>query len=174
MRIPEKFIHLTLDLSLWFKSFFALIEIIGGAIFYFVSQDYIINFVYALTQEELSEDPKDFISHYLISASHNLFSSTQHFIAFYLLGHGIVKLVVIIGLLRNKLWSYPASLAVFSAFIVYQFYRFYFTHSPWLLVLTIFDLAIIWLVWREYSFIKNSRNVNRPRDGSRGTGQPGA
>jgi len=160
MAVNEKTIRLALRISLWLKSIFALTEIVGGAIFYLVSQNYIINFVWAITQDELSEDPNDFIAHYLVTASHNLFPDTQHFIALYLLLHGLVKMAVIIGLLKNKLWSYPASLIVFSSFVAYQLYRFYFTHSLWLLVLTIFDIAIIWLVGREYSFIKKAKTYN--------------
>lgn len=159
MKINEEAISLALKISLIFKSVFALAEIIGGAIFYFVSQDYITNFIFTITQDELVEDPKDFIASHLVTFSHSLFFSTQHFIALYLLSHGLVKLAVIIGLLKNKLWSYPASIFVFTTFIIYQFYRFSFTHSIWLLVLTVFDIAIIWLIWREYLFVKNNKNI---------------
>jgi uncharacterized membrane protein len=49
--------------------------------------------------------------------------------AFYLLSHGLVKVLLVAGLLREKLWAYPASLIVLSAFIAYQTYRYSSTHS---------------------------------------------
>lgn len=152
----KKIIHLLFEFSLWIKGSFVLLEIIGGAIFYFVSQNYFVNFIFVLTQNELGEDPTDFIANYLISFSQDLFLSTQHFIALYLLSHGLIKLGVILCLLKNKLWAYPASIFIFLTFILYQFYRFYFTHSPWLLVLTVFDMIMVWLIWREYSFVKKN------------------
>jgi len=41
----------------------------------------------------------------------------------FLLIHGAVKLFVV-GLARNKLWSYPAALFVFAGFAVFQVYEF--------------------------------------------------
>ncbi len=65
----------------------------------------------------------------------------------YLLNHGIVKRLLVIGLLHNKLWSYPASL-VFG-FIIYQLYRFSYTQGAGLIVLTVFDGVVMGLIWHE-------------------------
>ncbi|BCG83133.1 hypothetical protein MesoLj113b_66750 [Mesorhizobium sp. 113-3-3] len=46
----------------------------------------------------------------------NFSVSTQHFYAFYLLSHGIVKLALVVALLKNKLWAYPSSLIVLGLF----------------------------------------------------------
>ena len=53
----------------------------------------------------------------------------------------MVKVLLVLGLLRGKLWSYPASLVALVLFIAYQIYRFSYTHSPGLIALTVFDLA---------------------------------
>ena len=76
--------------------------------------------------------------------------------ALYLLSHGVIKLFVIIGLLQQKLWYYPTALVIFGLFIVYQLYRFSFTHSPWLLVLTVLDIIVMWLTWHEYSYLRRT------------------
>ena len=47
------------------------------------------------------EDPKDFIATHLLAAAQNFSVETKNFYAFYLLSHGIVKLLLVIGLLRN-------------------------------------------------------------------------
>jgi uncharacterized membrane protein len=79
--------------------------------------------------------------------------STQHFYAFYLLSHGIIKVALVIGLLRDKLWAYPASLVVLGIFIVYQLYRFSYTQGFGLIVLTVFDVIVMGLIWHEYRLI---------------------
>jgi uncharacterized membrane protein len=71
------------------------------------------------------------------------------------LSHGVVKLWLIIGLLRQKLWYYPLAAAVFGLFIVYQLYRYSFTNSLWLLVLSAVDVAVIALTWHEYRYLRS-------------------
>jgi len=52
-----------------------------------------------------------------------------------------VNRILPIGLLRNKVWAYPISLAVLGLFIVYQLYRFSHTHGYGLIVLTAFKFG---------------------------------
>jgi uncharacterized membrane protein len=60
---------------------------------------------------------------------------------------------LVAGLLRNKLWAYPASLVVLGLFIAYQFYRFSYTHGAGLIVLTVFDIIVMGLIWHEYRLV---------------------
>jgi uncharacterized membrane protein len=78
---------------------------------------------------------------------------TQVFVALYLLSHGSIKLWLIIALLREKLWYYPTAIVIFGLFIVYQLYRFSFTHSVWLLLVTAVDIIVIALTWHEYKYL---------------------
>ncbi|MDE1925115.1 MAG: DUF2127 domain-containing protein [Patescibacteria group bacterium] len=151
----EKNIHLLFELSLIGKGIIALFEIIGGILVYFISQQFLMNLVLAITQDELTEDPKDFIAHYLIQSAQNFSISSQHFAAFFLFSHGIIKMFLIIGLLREKRWYYPTAMVIFGLFIVYQLYRFSFTHSLWLLLITFLDILVIWLTWHEYRYVRN-------------------
>jgi uncharacterized membrane protein len=57
---------------------------------------------------------------------------------------------LVAGLLGGRLWSYVVSLWFLGAFIAYQTYRFFFTHSFWLIALNIIDLFVAFLIWREY------------------------
>ncbi len=152
----EKNIHLVFEVSLILKAIFATFEILGGIFAYFISQQFLLSVVSTITADELAEDPRDLISNYFLHSAQNLSISTQHFTAFYLLSHGVIKLFVIIGLLRKKLWYYPTALVVFGLFIVYQLYRFSFTHSIWLLLLTALDLIVMWLTWHEYKYLRRS------------------
>jgi uncharacterized membrane protein len=48
--------------------------------------------------------------------------------AIYVLSHGVIKMVAVVALLKNKLWGYPVSIAVFGGFIVYQISKFIGSH----------------------------------------------
>ena len=146
--------HRIFKLSLWFKAIFAVSEIIGSILVYFVTQQFLLDIVSTITQDALQKDPTDLFSNYLLNFAQNFSISTQHFTALYLLSHGVIKLFLIIGLLKEKLWCYPAALVVFELFIVYQLYRFSFTHSLWLLGITFADVLVIWLTWHEYKYLR--------------------
>ena len=85
--------------------------------------------------------------------------SGQRFAAFYLLGHGVVKLWLIIGLWRERLAYYPIAIGVFALFIVYQVYRYSFTRSVLLLLITLVDVVVIWLVWMQYHDLRQIRRA---------------
>ncbi len=150
----ERRIHQLFEISLLLKGAHALIECIGGLALAFVSTSAITGLVNALTQDELLEDPKDFVGTHLLSMAQNFTVSTQHFYAFYLFSHGVIKVFLVIGLLRGKLWAYPVSLVVLGLFIVYQLYRFSFTHGFGLIVLTVFDVVVMGLIWHEYRLVR--------------------
>ena len=104
--------------------------------------------------QSLIEDPHDFIANHLLKFAEGFSVEKHDFYAFYLLSHGLVKLVVVAGLLREKLWAYPASFAVFGAFIAYQLYRYSHTHEAVLIALTVFDLFVIALAVHEYRLLR--------------------
>ncbi len=107
-------------------------------------------FVRFLTANELSEDPSDIVANALRHAVAHLSHGTTEFASAYLIGHGLIKLVLVMGLLRRRHWAFPTALTVLGAFVVYQSYRVVLGHSLPLLVLTALDLFVIWAVWREY------------------------
>jgi uncharacterized membrane protein len=150
----ERRIHQIFQISVLLKGAHALVECIGGLVLAFVSTSAITRLVNALTQEELIEDPNDFIAAHLLRLAQNFTVSTQRFYAFYLLSHGVIKVFLVIGLLRNKLWAYPVSLVVLGLFIVYQLYRFSYTHGFGLIVLTVFDVFVVGLIWHEYRLVR--------------------
>lgn len=150
----EKSVHAAFEISLVLKGIFALAEIAASIFAYIVTRQFLINFVHAITRTELTEDPRDFIANHLFQAAQHLSVSSQHFTAVYLLTHGVVKLWLIYGLWQKKLGYYPAAIAVFSFFIVYQMYRCSFTHSLSLLFITVLDIFVIGLTWFEYRHLR--------------------
>ncbi|HQU25367.1 MAG TPA: DUF2127 domain-containing protein, partial [Acidiphilium sp.] len=82
-----------------------------------------------VTQNELHEDPRDFIANHAMEIARHLPLGTEHFVAFYLLIHGAIKILLVGTLLTHKLGAYPAAMIIFGMFVTYQIYRFTFTHA---------------------------------------------
>ena len=153
----EHRIHQLFEIGVWLKGAHALIECVGGVLLYIVTTDTIASWVNAVTQDELIQDPNDFIAGHLSQMASQFSIASKEFYAFYLLSHGLIKLLLVIGLIRGKLWSYPASLAALGAFMVYQVYRYSYTHSFGLIVLTVFDAVVMWLIWQEWQAVRRHR-----------------
>lgn len=152
--MKEQRIHQLFEVSVLLKGAHALIECIGGIALALISTNAIAVLANRLTQDELIEDPHDLIATHLLAWAQNFSVGTKTFYAFYLLSHGAVKIFLAVGLLRGKLWSYPASLIVLGLFIVYQLYRFSYTHGAGLIVLTVFDVFVMGLIWHEYRLVR--------------------
>lgn len=149
----------TFNVALVLKGLDGVLELAGGVLLLVISPDTLNRWAQALTQHELSQHPNDFLAHHLLRLTENL-HKTQLFGAVYLLSHGVVKLVIVGGLLRRALWAYPVAFVFLGGFIVYQIYRLTYDQSVGLALLTAFDLFIIWLTWREYQ--RTRAKVSRP------------
>ena len=138
--MQERRVHQIFAVSVSLKGLHALLEIAGGIALYGFSADAIARWL-----DEIDRGG-------LVARYFDL--SEQHFYAFYLLSHGLVKVVLVYGLLKEKLWAYPASFVVFGAFIAYQLYRYSFTHEVSLIFLSVFDLFVIALAIHEYRLLR--------------------
>ena len=140
----------TFRISIVLKGIDGVLEIIGGLVVLWISPRVVNSVVAALTEHELSKDPRDSIVTHLLSAFHGLAHGGKDLAAFYLLSHGVTKVGLVVALLCNKLWAYPSMIALLILFIAYQLYRISYTHSLALILLTLFDVFVVWLTWKEY------------------------
>ena len=138
--MQERRIHQIFVVSVAAKGAHALIEIVGGLALYLFSADAIGRWVDHI-------DPNEWIARHFDLGE-------QRFFAFYLLSHGLLKAALVAGLLREKLWAFPASFGVFGLFIAYQLYRYSFTHEWALIALSIFDLFVIGLAVHEWRLLR--------------------
>ena len=148
--VERKIEHTFFLLSVWSKGIAGLIETIGGLLLLVIPHTRLNALVVFLTAPELAEDPTDRVATLLQRMVHELAADTKLFASGYLILHGIIKVFLVVGLLRRRLWSYPLSLWFLAGFIAYQAYRFFFTHSLWMIALTIVDLIVAFLIWRAY------------------------
>jgi uncharacterized membrane protein len=135
--VNERRVHQIFAVSVSLKGLHALVEIAGGVALYLLGSDRIARWL----------RPHEWVAQHFPA-------SEQHFFAFYLLSHGLVKIVLVYGLLKERLWAYPASFVVFGAFIAYQLYRYSFTQDFVLILLSIFDLFVIALAVHEYRLLR--------------------
>lgn len=150
----EQTIRRLFRFGVFMKGINSVVEIVGGLLLLLVPLDIITRLTVLITQEELASDPNDFVANYILHLGTGLSLSSTVFGGIYLMAHGIIKIGLVISLLKNKLWAYPLSLAVLSVFVIYQSYRFIGTHAIGLILLTIFDLIVIYLIAREYQIVK--------------------
>ncbi len=138
------------------KGLNAAFEIAGGIALLFISPRSIAHWIELLTRGELTQAPDDFISTYQRHAASHISVGAQHFVVAYLLGHGVVKLFLVVALLKNKLWGYPAAIIIFGGFLGYQIYLLALYGGLGLIALTIFDVIVIFLIWLEYRASRRS------------------
>ena len=141
----------TFKVGLALKAADGVIEIIAGVLMLLISPSSIERIARAVTAHELGQDPHDRLANYILHTTEHLSSGTTLFGAIYLLSHGVSKVILVALVLRNKLWAYPWLIALLGAFIAYQVYVIIFVKFSWgLTALTVFDLFLVWLTWREY------------------------
>lgn len=143
-------LHAAFETGIALKGIDGLLEIVGGLLLWQEKRVALNHVVKALTQHELSEDPHDFVATRLVRAVRHFGHGEKRFAALYLGLHGVVKIVLVAALWRNKLWAYPAMIAVLLGFIGYQIYRMSLTPTIFLAGLTAIDAVVVWLTLMEY------------------------
>jgi uncharacterized membrane protein len=147
----SKALDRTFKIGMVLKGADGVLEIAGGILLLFLTPASIQHFTRTITAHELSQDPHDLIANHLLHSANHLTSGSTLFGAIYLLSHGVSKVVLVVLVLRDKLWAYPWMIALLLAFIAYQLYRITLVHfSAGLAALTVFDTFLVWLTWREY------------------------
>jgi uncharacterized membrane protein len=142
----------TFAVGIILKGLNGIIEVVGGLLLLVATPESIGRIVTALTRRELAQDPSDFLATRLLhlSAANTLTPGGLRFAAIYLLAHGLVKVVLVVAVLRGRLWAYPWMIGFLILFIGYQLYRIAVDPTAGMIALTIFDVFLTWLAIREW------------------------
>lgn len=151
--MKEKNIHKIFIIGLVLKGLDGLVEILGSFIFLITGS--FGNLILFLTKKELVEDPTDFLANYFVHLIPYLPSYTKTFIFLYLFIHGIIKIFLLFSLLLKKKWAYPLAILILIFFVIYQTYQLINKNSIILSIITILDIALIFLTWHEYKYVKS-------------------
>ncbi len=141
------------------KGIDGLLEVIGALLFLTATPTRINSLIDFMTFHALSRNPNAFLASHLLHASQAITAHAHYFIFFYLLSHGLAKVVLVVALWCNRMWAYPALIILLMFFIAYQLYRMTFAPSVFLAGLTLFDAIVVWLTIEEYKKQKITRRI---------------
>ena len=132
------------------KGLDALSELLLGVPLLFFSHAQLDSLARSVTAEELTEDPHDLVANLLLRSTAHVGHGTLLFVAVYLIVHGVVKLAIIAALIWGAERIYPWAIAALAAFTVFQLVEFVLHPSVSVALLTVLDIVIIALTWREW------------------------
>ena len=151
---PSSLLDKVFEGGIVLKGASGVLELIAGAILVFTSPETMRSFLTFLTQREIAEDPNDTIANLILHSAEHFNAGNKAFAVVYLWVHAAIKLTAVVGILRNQLWAYPFSLISLGLLMLYQVYSMSVKFSAGMLVLTVFDAIILWLIWREYGKVR--------------------
>jgi uncharacterized membrane protein len=151
---PKTWLDKIYEIGLFVKGFDGALELIGGVLLILVPPSAITGAARFLTQREITQDPHDFIATHIVALGESLAHDQHLFASLFLLTHGAVKIALVIALLKQKLWAYPWALGILTIFFIYQAYLLIVDPSFGVAFLTVLDVIVILLVWREWHKIR--------------------
>src|SRR6185295_2336831 len=125
----KKLLHQLFEISVILKGVYGVTEILLGWVILFYNRHLITHFLLYFVQGELNENPRNWIANQVLHLSNHITASSELFMGVYFLTYGVVKLILVAGLLTGKSWSYPSALFFMVAIGIYEIYRIFHTHS---------------------------------------------
>jgi uncharacterized membrane protein len=151
--IKEKYWHETFIVAIVIKTFTGLLETASGLLLLFINPPALDSVFARLARGELTEVPQDYFISYSHQYIQHLTAGTKDFAGLYILAHGLINLLLVLGLIKEKTAAYLVGIGVLLSFMLYQIYRASYTHSLALVLLTIFDCFFVVLIWHEYNYL---------------------
>jgi len=152
---PKTLLDKTYEIGLIIKGIDGTFEVLSGILVLLATPAIVHDVTNGIVNFFLNDDRGGLIAHYVIKEGAQLAKGHNLYVAAFLLTHGGVKLFLVVSLLLNKLWAYPWALGILGLFAVYQAYLFIVKPSIILAFLTVLDVAIIYLIYREWTLVRN-------------------
>ena len=147
---PKSLLDKSYEIGILIKGVDGVLELIGGILVLTLSAGAVNSITRFLTQNELQENPHSYVAVHIVNFGNHLAAGHSWYAAAFLLTHGLVKVVLVTCLLLNKIWAYPWAIGALALFLIVQFYQLVTVPSFGMAFLTVLDIVIIWLVWREW------------------------
>lgn len=147
----EHVVHEFFLASVILKGLISVAEVVAGIAVLLIPPQTIIS----LTLSLLNYLPVASIQAKLIQEVSVFTSGTALFIAFYLLSRGLIKVALVWAMLKRIVIAYPLSLGVLTLLVLYQLYQLVsFPFSLIVFAITIFDLVVMYFIYREWKIIE--------------------
>ncbi|MGF7229438.1 MAG: DUF2127 domain-containing protein [Candidatus Saccharibacteria bacterium] len=151
---PKTLLDKTYEIGILIKGVDGFFETVAGLFLLIIRPETIGHWTRLITQTELEENPHNLVATHVLHYGQSLAHGRNIFAIAFLLTHGIIKLVLVVSLLRAKMWAYPFALITLGLFVLYQVYELIVHATFGMGFLTVLDLFIIWLVWREWQQVQ--------------------
>lgn len=161
---PKTLLDKAYEIGIVIKGIDGVLELVGGILVLALNPHTITNVTNFLTQDALQENPHNIIATHVLKLGNHLAGGHNIFAAAFLLTHGLVKVVLVTCLLLNKLWAYPWAIGVLGLFLAYQAYLLVTAPTFGMGFLTVLDIVIIWLVYREWQQIRHQPETDSGRE----------
>ena len=172
-RKREHWLHVIFYITLIGKGLFGLGQMASGIVVLVVPRHVWHQLAVKLTAGN-TDNP---VTAWLLHQTENLDSGIQLYAAIYMISHAATKIVLVWAVLKGKMWAYPWMMGFLAAFIIYQTYEIFARHSIFFLLLTIFDIFIVWLTRHEWNLQKRQRALKQAAaaaaSGPASAGRPG-
>ena len=149
-------LHTFFEAGVIVKAIDSIGEITLGILFFTVSSQTVNGVISFIFGDELTEQPRDLIWRILLHNFNGISPSSQSFWAILFVTHGVIKIILLFGLIKKKLWIYLFAAFAFGGFVVYQTFHIIFSSSSLVLaLLTLVDAAFTVLIIYEYQYQRN-------------------
>jgi len=138
------------DLALIVKVVNGSLEMLAALLVLYVPPSVVLRLAEFATGGELAQDSDDLIATSIQSAAHSFAVHSHYLLALYLALHGIIKVLLVIGIFAKKKIAYPLFMLALAIFGAYEAYRGFVLHELLLQALAIFDLSLLVLTSYEY------------------------
>ncbi len=152
MQKDKSFVHRAFWISLFIKGLDGALQLIGGLAVIFVEPGTLGNAYRWLTRFLFGKHDGNPEAAFIRDTAHSFGISVEVLVAIYLLVNGIIKVLLVYGLLKEKLWVFPAACAGFGVLFSLEIYRL-FVHFYWgifvLMCISVFVITMVILEWRK-------------------------
>jgi uncharacterized membrane protein len=139
--------------SVILKGVISAAELAVGGLLFFVSLPALVDFCLSVCSFFLPAALMAPIALHADEIVRGLSALPPLFIALYIASRGLIKLALIVAVLMKQLWAYPIALIVLLLFVIYQCYSIFETRSLTLIGITLFDLVVMYSIWREWRMV---------------------
>ena len=150
----QSFVHRAFWLSLFLKGLDGALQLLGGVVVILFEPGTLGRAYRWLTRFLMGKSSHNAEADFIREAASSFHISVEVLVCIYLLTHGIIKVLLVYGLLRERLWVFPAAFAGFGFFLALEIYRIS-QHFYWaILILMCIDIFVIIMVFLEYKKVK--------------------
>src|SRR5882757_5664336 len=147
VKVRGSLAHIAYVVTIAIKGFDGGLETLAGLVIWITGPQRLYRWVVRVTAPELFDGKHERAVHAVRKGAEHLATTGGHFVVFYLLVHGVLKLALAVVLLRGGgRWVFPVGTLILTGFIAFMSYRLSQEWSGWLLGFALFDALTLALV----------------------------